>query len=96
MPGKTSAHADVVQGRFAELAPDERIVEHITFESDDPAFAGTMVLTTTFTPVPEGTEVTIRCENAPSGIKPSDHEVGINATLGNLAGFVEQGSACEK
>src|ERR1700744_1519525 len=30
-PGKTSEHADVFQGRFLELIPDERIVWQIQF-----------------------------------------------------------------
>jgi len=87
--GKTSEHADIFHGRFLKLVPDERIVEQVEFESDDPAFAGTMTLTTTLTAVPGGTNVTIRCENAPKGIRPSDHETGIRSTLENLAAFTE-------
>jgi uncharacterized protein YndB with AHSA1/START domain len=71
--GKTSEHADVFEGRFAELVPSERIVERVAFESGDPAFAGAMTVTTTLTPVPGGTEVTFRCENVPRGIRASDH-----------------------
>ena len=89
LPGKTSAHTDVACGRFRELVPGERIVEAIEFESDDPAMAGIMVLTTTLTPVPGGTEVTVAVRNAPAGVKPSDHELGVTLTLRNLANFVE-------
>lgn len=89
MPGKTSEHTDGVQGRFRRLVPDERVVEEIVFESSDPQFAGTMTLTTALEAVPGGTMVTILIENAPSGIRPEDHEVGIASTLGNLAAFVE-------
>jgi uncharacterized protein YndB with AHSA1/START domain len=39
-PGKTSEHADIVRGRFVKLIPDERIVQLVVFESEDPAFAG--------------------------------------------------------
>ncbi len=87
--GKTSAHADVFQGRFLELVPGERIVELIEFESDDPAFAGTMTVTTTLAAVSGGTEVTILCENVPTGIRPSDHQMGLTSTLKNLAAFTE-------
>lgn len=87
--GKTSDHLDIVQGRFVEIVPDKRIVENIIFESDDPQFAGTMTLTTTLTEVPGGTEVTILCQNAPEGIRPSDHEIGIRSTLKNLAAYTE-------
>ena len=47
VPGKTSAHADVVEGRFVELVPDARVVEAVEFVSDDPALAGEMRITTT-------------------------------------------------
>jgi uncharacterized protein YndB with AHSA1/START domain len=89
VPGKTSEHNDVVQGRFLELVPNERIVELVEFESDDPAFAGAMTIITTLTAVPGGTEVAIRCENVPSGIRPGDHQVGMTSTLKNLAAFTE-------
>jgi uncharacterized protein YndB with AHSA1/START domain len=87
--GNTSEHADVFQGRFLELVPDKRIVELVEFESDDPAFAGAMTIITTLAAVPGGTEVTIRCENVPSGIRPGDHQTGMTSTLNNLAAFTE-------
>jgi uncharacterized protein YndB with AHSA1/START domain len=88
--GKTSAHEDVFHGRFLELVPGKRIVELVEFESADPAFAGEMKITTTLTPAEGGTEVNIRCEHVPEGIKPEDHQKGIMSTLNNLAGFTEQ------
>jgi uncharacterized protein YndB with AHSA1/START domain len=87
--GKTSEHTDVVRARFLELIPDERIVQLIEFESEDPAFAGPMTITWSLADVPAGTEVTVLCENAPEGIRPSDHETGIRSTLENLAAFAE-------
>jgi riboflavin biosynthesis pyrimidine reductase len=35
-PGKTSEHEDIVRGRFLELIPNERIVQAVEFESEDP------------------------------------------------------------
>jgi uncharacterized protein YndB with AHSA1/START domain len=87
--GKTSEHADVVQGIFLKLIPDERIVQLVEFESDDPAFAGTMTMTWTLVAVPEGTKVTIVCENVPEGIRQDDHDAGMRSTLENLAAFTE-------
>jgi uncharacterized protein YndB with AHSA1/START domain len=87
--GKTSDDADVFEGRFLELVPDERVVELIEFESDDPAFTGSMAVTTSLRAVDGGTEVTIRCENVPQGIRPEDHAVGMASTLKNLASFTE-------
>lgn len=87
--GKTSDHADTFEGRFVGLLPGERIVEEIDFVSDDPAFRGTMTITTTFRPVSGGTEVTVVCEDVPEGIGESEHKAGIASSLANLAAFVE-------
>jgi uncharacterized protein YndB with AHSA1/START domain len=88
--GKTAEHVDVVEGRFHELRPHERVVEIVKFRSDDPAFAGEMTITTSLTPAPGGTLVTIACENVPGGIGASDHQVGLASTLENLAAFTER------
>ena len=89
--GKTSEHVDVVEVRFTELAPGERIVQVVEFESDDPAFAGEMKMTWSLVPVSGGdsTEVTILCENVPVGIGKEDHDAGLKSTLENLAAFTE-------
>lgn len=89
LPGKSSDHADIVQGRFGALVPGRRIVEHVEFESEDPAFAGTMTVTTTLEPVVGGTRVTVRCDDVPEGISESDHKAGIASSLENLARFTE-------
>jgi len=88
--GKTSEHADVFHGHFAELIPHQRIVELVEFESDDPAFAGEMKITTTLVRERHGTNVTIVCENVPVGIRAEDHQQGIQSTLANLAHYVER------
>lgn len=88
--GKTSEHVDVVEGRFHELVPNERVMEVVTFASDDPAFAGEMTITTSLAPVASGTEVTIACANVPAGISASDHQAGLASTLANLAAFTER------
>lgn len=88
--GKSSGNVDVVEGRFQDLVPGERMVEVVTFESDDPTFAGEMTITTTLTPIPGGTEVSIACENVPSGISAADHEAGLTSTLQNLATYTER------
>lgn len=90
--GKTSEDADVFEGRFAELVPDQRIVEVVEFESHDPAFAGEMSITTILSPVDGGTEVTVMAENVPPGIRPEDHRQGIESSLLNLAEFTEKDS----
>jgi uncharacterized protein YndB with AHSA1/START domain len=87
--GKTTEKADVFGGTFVELVPGRRIVERVAFESDNPSFAGTMTVTTTFRPVAEGTEVTMACSDVPDGISAEDHAVGIASSLANLAAYAE-------
>lgn len=88
-PGKTSEHGDVVEARFLALVPNRKIIQSAEFESDDPAFAGTMVMTWTFEAAGEATRVAIVCDNVPGGIRKQDHDKGLKSSLANLAGFVE-------
>jgi uncharacterized protein YndB with AHSA1/START domain len=87
--GKTSEHADVVKGRFLEFTPNERIVQLVVFEYEDPVFAGEMIMTWSLAAVPEGTTVTIVCENVPEGIRKEDHDIGLRSSLENLAVYTE-------
>lgn len=87
-PGKTSEDADEVDVRLLELIDSERIVQAVDFASEDPAFSGTMRMTWIFEPDGNGTRVTIRAEDVPRGIRPEDHESGMNSTLDNLAAFL--------
>ena len=87
--GKTSDNADEVKVRLVSLEPDRRIVGEADFESDDPAYAGTMRMTWTFEPSEAGTRVTVRAENVPEGIRPEDHQAGLDSSLANLARFTE-------
>lgn len=87
--GKSTPDADIFEGRFVELVPDEMIVEEVEFESDDPAFAGAMTVITTLAPVTGGTKVSFRAENVPPGIGEAEHRAGMESTLKNLANFIE-------
>jgi uncharacterized protein YndB with AHSA1/START domain len=75
----------LVTVRFVALVPARRIVEAVTFVSDDPAFGGEMSITVTFDPVAGGTEVAFLCENLPSGLRPEDNEAGSHLSLEQLA-----------
>jgi len=88
--GKTTDDADVFEGRFLELVPDRKIVEQVVFETDEADFAGPMTLTTTLTPVADGTRVEVAITNVPPGITPEDHQAGMTSSLANLAAFVEE------
>ena len=87
--GKTTETSDEMEVRFTRLEPSRRIEQEIVFESDDPAFAGTMRMIWTFEPEGSGALVTVRAENVPVGIKSEDHEAAMKSTLANLAAFIE-------
>lgn len=89
-PGKTTADADVVDARFVDIAPGERVVQAVDFVSDDPAFAGTMTMTWQVTAVSGGTRVDITAEDVPDGISAEDHAAGLASSLANLASYVER------
>ena len=87
--GKTTEDTDTTRGRFVTLVPDERIVQVVEFDSDEPGFAGEMLITVTLADIDDGTEVTYRCENIPEGIRPEDNETGCRSSLQNLAALLE-------
>ena len=72
-----------------ELIPGRKIVEAVTFHSDDPAFSGEMRIAVTFDAVAGGTQVTFDSTTLPSGIRPEDNEAGMRLSLDQLAQFVE-------
>lgn len=88
--GKTSQDSDEVEVRLIRLEEGKRIEQEVSFESDDPAFAGVMRMVWTFQPETRGTIVTVLAENVPRGIRSEEHEVGMNSSLENLAAFVEE------
>ncbi|MFI6284516.1 SRPBCC family protein [Streptomyces sp. NPDC051018] len=90
-PGKTTDATDVVEVRFADLVPPERVVQRAVFEADDPSYAGTMTMTWHLTATGVGTEVTVTATGVPPGIDQAVHEAGIASSPANLASYVEGG-----
>jgi uncharacterized protein YndB with AHSA1/START domain len=88
--GKTTADSDVVEVRFVDIVPPERIVQAVDFVSDDPAFGATMIMTWEVSSVGHGTQVAIRAENVPDGISADDHAAGLTSSLANLAAYLER------
>jgi uncharacterized protein YndB with AHSA1/START domain len=86
--GKTTAHTDVTAGRFLSLAPGERIVQSVEFESEDASFAGEMIMTWSFEAAGARMRVTITAENVPPGISQADHDAGLRSSLENLARYL--------
>src|SRR5258707_8761397 len=90
--GKTAEREDMVSVRFVEFTPPRRIVETVRFHSADPALLGEMTLVATFEPVPGGTNVTLLCEDLPSGLRPEDNEAGSRQSLEQLARCFDDGT----
>jgi uncharacterized protein YndB with AHSA1/START domain len=90
MRGKSAERTDTFQARFAQLVPDTLVVWVAEFESTDPSFVGKMIVTTRLVPKHSATEVTIRCDAIPPGIRLEDNEAGCRASLEMLAAFVTQ------
>ena len=88
-PGKTSEHADVVEVRFVELVPARRIVQDVFFESDDPDYAEPMRMAWDLEPEADATRVRVTCRNVPPGISAADHQLGLRASLDNLAALLD-------
>ena len=89
-PGKATAESDIVEARFVDIVPGERVIQAVDFVSDDPAYAGTMTMTWEVTAVGEGTRVDIVAEDVPDGISAEDHAAGLASSLANLAAYVER------
>lgn len=87
--GKTSDREDRYTARFVELTPPGRIVEAITFDSDDPAFSGEMIMEVTLEAQDGGTLVSILFKNIPPVIRPEDNEAGTLSSLEKLARYVK-------
>jgi uncharacterized protein YndB with AHSA1/START domain len=89
-PGKATAESDIVEARFVDIVRGERVVQAVDFVSDDPAYAGTMIMTWEVTAIDAGTRVNIVAEDVPDGISVEDHAAGLSSSLANLAAHVEQ------
>jgi uncharacterized protein YndB with AHSA1/START domain len=87
--GKSSEGTDITHGKFIELVNGKRVSQSVEFVSDNPAFAGRMIMTYELAVVNDGTEVTIIAEHVPEGISTEDHRAGISSTLKNLAAYLE-------
>lgn len=86
--GKATPDADIVEARFMEFVPTERVVQEVDFVSDDPAYAG-MTMTWAVTPVDGGARVDIIADNVPDGISPRDHAEGMASSLAKLANYLQ-------
>lgn len=86
---KSTADADIVEARYVDIRPDDRVIQAVDFESDDPSFAGTMTMTWAVRAVDTGTLVEFMAEDVPVGISAEDHAAGMTSSLEHLARFLE-------
>ena len=87
--GKTTERTDVTHVAIDELVEPERVVWGVEFDSDDPDNAGRMTMTWTFTACDKGTRVAIDATDVPPGIDVDAHQQGLDASLANLAAWLE-------
>ena len=87
--GKTTAQTDTYHGHFAKLVPNERVVEVLEFETDDPGLRGEMTMTTTLADADGGTDVVVVHEGIPPGVAVADNEIGTRMALDNLSALLE-------
>lgn len=80
---------DGMTGQVVELRPLERIVQAVTFDSDDPTFAGEMRMEVTLEEAAGGTAVTVAFEGIPPGIRPEDNDAGTRSSLEKLARLLD-------
>lgn len=83
--GKTADNEDRVSVRFIELAPPRRIVEIVTFHTDDASLKGEMTIEIGMEQVAGGTDVSFVCTDLPTGLRPEDNEAGSRQSLEKLA-----------
>ncbi len=88
--GKSGSNTDTYSGHFAELVPDERVVEVLEFETSVAELQGQMTVTTTLVRRDGGTEVTMQHDDIPDVVTRADNEVGTRMALANLARLVER------
>ncbi len=89
MKGKTSEKEDRFNAQFLEIIPNEKIVEKVSFDSNDFNFQEEMITEIRLEPVDDKTKVTFTFKNIPKGIKLEDNEAGTISSLQKLADYVE-------
>ena len=88
-PGKKSAHTDTFHGRFIRLVPNEKVVEFVEFETDDPALQGEMTITIMLADADGGTDIFAVHNRLPPGLSVADNETGWRSSLAKLAALVD-------
>ncbi len=86
--GKTTLDTDVVEARFVDLVPNERVVWAVDFVSDDPGYDGMMIMTWDVAAIDGGTRVQITADKVPDMVAEEDHAAGMASSLAKLAEYL--------
>lgn len=87
--GESGSRTDVIDVEFVDIIPDEKTIETIRFNTNNPRFQTTMTVITTLEPLKDGTKVTLTAQDIAPRISEPDHRATMDAILKNLANFVE-------
>ena len=87
--GKTTGNEDRFTSKFMDIVPGRKIVQHISFDSEDQGFNTEMVMEVDLNSLSESrTEVTITFKNIPVGIDPKDNHEGTEQSLNKLSKYL--------
>ena len=89
-PGKATAESDIVEARFVDIVPGERVVQAVDFVSRRPRLRRHHDHDLGGHRRRGGTRVEIVAEDVPDGISAEDHAAGLASSLTNLATYLEQ------
>ena len=92
---KSTADSDIVEARYVDIVENDRVVQAVDFESDDPAFAGTMTMTWSVRVVDDGTLVEFVADDVPAGISAADHAEGMTSSLAHLSAYLDAAGAAD-
>jgi uncharacterized protein YndB with AHSA1/START domain len=87
-PGKSTPEADIVEARFIDLIPGERVVYAVDFVAEDPMYSGTMTMTWELAARGRETRVDVTADDVPDAISSADHAEGMSSSLQKLAQYL--------
>lgn len=77
--------SEVLEARFLEIIPREKLVLAAEFQSGDPDFADPLQLIWEIAPLAGGSIITLSARHVPAGITAEAQREGMTTALGNLA-----------
>lgn len=91
--GRSTPDADIVEARFIDLVPCQRVACTVDFASDEPGSAGPTTPTRVLTPIDGGSRVDVTAADVPDAASAAEHAAGMASSLAQLAEHLERPSA---